>query len=210
MGETLYEALLRAEPDAPWRVYAPVGGHRDLLAYLVRRLLENGANSSFVYAAADPKVALSTILERPQAAIGDPRHARHPKIPRPRDLYAPQRKNSSGVEFGHTESLARLLTQVRDGEPTNAEAKPLVEGIAVAGHVRAVPSPIDGAVVGQVTEGDEAIVRSAFAAAEAGFSAWNAMPVEARAAALDRAADLLEESRGRLIGLLQAEGGKTL
>jgi RHH-type transcriptional regulator, proline utilization regulon repressor / proline dehydrogenase / delta 1-pyrroline-5-carboxylate dehydrogenase len=176
----------------------------------VRRLLENGANSSFVYAAADPKVALSTILERPQAAIADPRHARHPKIPRPRDLYAPQRKNSSGVEFGHAESLACLLMQVRDGEPTNAEAKPLVDGIAVAGHVRPVPSPIDGAAVGQVTEGDEAIVRSAFAAAEAGFPAWNAMPVDARAAALDRAADLLEESRGRLIGLLQAEGGKTL
>jgi RHH-type transcriptional regulator, proline utilization regulon repressor / proline dehydrogenase / delta 1-pyrroline-5-carboxylate dehydrogenase len=210
MGETLYEALLRAEPDATCRVYAPVGGHRDLLAYLVRRLLENGANSSFVYAAADPKVALSTILERPQAAIGDPRHARHPRIPRPPDLYAPQRKNSSGVEFGHAESLARLLMQVREGEPTNAEAKPLVDGIAVAGHVRAVPSPIDGTEVGMVTEGDEAIVRSAFAAAEAGFSAWNAMPVEARAAALDRAADLLEESRGRLITLLQAEGGKTL
>src|SRR5215469_10059149 len=71
MGETLYEALLHAEPDAACRVYAPVGGHRDLLSYLVRRLLENGANSSFVYAAADPQVALSTILERPQSAIGN-------------------------------------------------------------------------------------------------------------------------------------------
>src|SRR6202048_2234066 len=125
MGEVLYELLRTDHPAAAVRVYAPVGGHRDLLAYLVRRLLENGANSSFVYAAADPKVALSTILERPQAAIADPRHARHPKIPRPRDLYAPQRKNSSGVEFGHAESLARLLMQVRDGEPTNAAAKPL-------------------------------------------------------------------------------------
>jgi RHH-type proline utilization regulon transcriptional repressor/proline dehydrogenase/delta 1-pyrroline-5-carboxylate dehydrogenase len=210
MGETLYEALLRAEPDAACRVYAPVGGHRDLLAYLVRRLLENGANSSFVYAAADPNVPLSAILERPQAAIGDPHHARHPKIPRPLDLYAPERKNSSGVEFGHAESLARLLSQVRDGIPANAEAKPLVDGIMIVGHVRAVPSPIDGAAAGMVTEGDEAIVRSAFAAAETGFPAWDATPVAARAAALDRAADVLEESRGRLIGLLQAEGGKTL
>ena len=210
MGETLYEALLRAEPAATCRVYAPVGGHRDLLAYLVRRLLENGANSSFVYAAADPKVALSTILERPQAVIGDPRHARHPKIPRPRDLYAPERQNSSGVEFGHAEGLARLLSEVRDGIPADATAKPLVDGITVAGHVRAVLSPIDGAKVGMVTEGDEAIVRSAFAAAEAGFPAWNATSVEVRAAALDGAADLLEGSRGRLISLLQAEGGKTL
>jgi len=85
-----------------------------------------------------------------------------------------------------------------------------VDGITIAGHVRTVPSPIDGAVVGTVSEGGEAIVRSALAAAEAGFPAWNATPVEARAAALDRAADFLEEGRGRLIALLQAEGGKTL
>jgi len=210
MGETLYEALLRAEPYAACRVYAPVGGHRDLLAYLVRRLLENGANSSFVYAAADPQVALSTILERPQCAIGNLHRVRHPKIPRPPDLYAPERRNSSGVEFGHAESLAHLLLQVRDGQPAQAEAMPMLDGIAIAGRVRPVPSPIDGAVVGMVTEGDEAIVRSAFAAAEAGFPAWNATPIEMRAAALDCAADFLEEGRGRLIALLQAEGGKTL
>jgi RHH-type transcriptional regulator, proline utilization regulon repressor / proline dehydrogenase / delta 1-pyrroline-5-carboxylate dehydrogenase len=210
MGETLYEALLRAEPAAACRVYAPVGGHRDLLAYLVRRLLENGANSSFVYAAADPKVPVSAILQRPQAIIGDARRARHPKIPRPGDLYRPERKNSSGVEFGHAESLARLLSQVRDGMPANAQAQPLIDGVAIAGHVRAVRSPIDGAAVGIVTEGDEAVARSAFAAAEAGFPAWDATPVGTRAAALDRAADLLEGGRGRLIALLQAEGGKTL
>jgi RHH-type transcriptional regulator, proline utilization regulon repressor / proline dehydrogenase / delta 1-pyrroline-5-carboxylate dehydrogenase len=210
MGETLYEALLRAEPEAACRVYAPVGGHRDLLAYLVRRLLENGANSSFVYAAGDPKVPVSAILERPQAAIGDARHARHPKIPRPGDLYRPERKNSCGLEFGHADSLAGLLAQVRDGMPASAEAKPLVDGVAIAGHTRAVPSPVDGAMVGLVTEGDEAVVRSAVAAAQSGFPAWNATPVEARAAKLDRAADLLEERRGPLIALLQAEGGKTL
>jgi RHH-type transcriptional regulator, proline utilization regulon repressor / proline dehydrogenase / delta 1-pyrroline-5-carboxylate dehydrogenase len=210
MGETLYDALLRAEPDAACRVYAPVGGHRDLLAYLVRRLLENGANSSFVYAAADPKVPLSAILERPQAAIGDAGHARHPKIPRPLDLYAPERKNSSGVEFGHAASLERLLSQVRGAVPAVADASPLVDGIAIAGHLRAVSSPIDGVVLGKVTEGDEAIVRSAVAAAAAGFPAWNATPVAARAAALERAADLLEDDRGRFIALLQAEGGKTL
>ncbi len=210
MGETLYEALLRAEPKAACRVYAPVGGHRDLLAYLVRRLLENGANSSFVYAAADPSVPVSAILERPQAVIGDARHARHPKIARPGDLYRPERKNSSGVEFGHRESLAGLLSQVREGMPANAEARPLIDGVAVAGRLRTVSSPIDGSVVGMVTEGDEAIVRSAFAAAQAGFPAWNATPVERRAAALDRAADHLEAHRGALIALLQAEGGKTL
>src|SRR5499427_7243079 len=117
MGETLYEALLRAEPEAACRVYAPVGGHRDLLAYLVRRLLENGANSSFVYAAADPKVSIEAVLERPQAVIREPRRSRHPHIPRPGELYWPDRKNSSGVEFGHAASLSGLLTRVRDGLP---------------------------------------------------------------------------------------------
>ena len=210
MGETLYEALLRAEPGAACRVYAPVGGHRDLLAYLVRRLLENGANSSFVYAAADPKVPLTAILERPQAAIGSPRHARHRKIPLPHDLYGPERMNSAGIEFGHAESLARLRAEVRAGAPHEARAMPLIDGIAVAGRRRAVCSPIDGATLGEVGEGDEAIVAAAVAAAQAGFPAWDATPVAARAAALERAADLIETEHGRLIALLQAEGGKTL
>src|SRR6185436_15014929 len=96
MGETLYGALRAEHPDVACRVYAPVGGHRDLLAYLVRRLLENGANSSFVSAAADPNVPIADILERPQDAIGSPAKARHSKIPRPRDLYAPARINSAG------------------------------------------------------------------------------------------------------------------
>src|ERR1700752_307329 len=100
MGEVLYEMLLATLPQAACRIYAPVGGHRDLLAYLVRRLLENGANSSFVSVAADPAVPIASLLERPQARIGDARHARNPKIPLPRDLYGPQRRNCAGVEFG--------------------------------------------------------------------------------------------------------------
>jgi RHH-type proline utilization regulon transcriptional repressor/proline dehydrogenase/delta 1-pyrroline-5-carboxylate dehydrogenase len=210
MGDTLFEALLRDEPGTACRVYAPVGGHRDLLAYLVRRLLENGANSSFVYAAADPKVPVKAVLERPQAVIGEPRRARHPHIPRPGDLYKPDRKNSSGVEFGHGASLAGLLAQVRDGLAASPEAAPLLNGVTAAGAVRPVWSPADGAAIGRVTEGDEGVVRSAFAAAAAGFPAWDATPLASRAAALNRAAELLEENRGPLIALLQAEGGKTL
>jgi RHH-type proline utilization regulon transcriptional repressor/proline dehydrogenase/delta 1-pyrroline-5-carboxylate dehydrogenase len=210
MGEALYEALLRDTPGAACRVYAPVGGHRDLLAYLVRRLLENGANSSFVYAAADPNVPLSAILERPAAAIGSPGRARHPKIPKPPDLYEPGRRNSRGVEFGDAASLEALLAEVHAGLPGDCHAMPLVDGVAIPGHVRPVRSPIDGASIGIVTEGDEAIVASAVTAAVAGFPAWDATAVETRAAALARAADALEEGRGRLIALLQAEGGKTL
>ncbi len=149
MGEVLYELLLADHPTAACRVYAPVGGHRDLLAYLVRRLLENGANSSFVSVAADPSVPIASILRRPQSWIGDPAHARHPKIPLPRDLYAPERVNSSGVEFGDRASLDALLAQVRSAEaPT--EAAPLIDGVVLAGSARPLRSPIDAATIGRV------------------------------------------------------------
>jgi RHH-type transcriptional regulator, proline utilization regulon repressor / proline dehydrogenase / delta 1-pyrroline-5-carboxylate dehydrogenase len=209
MGEALYETLLGELPHAACRVYAPVGGHRDLLAYLVRRLLENGANSSFVSVAADPSVPIEDILRRPQSVIGSPRDARNRKIPLPRDLYRPERLNSPGIEFGERASLDALLAEVRDGTHI-VQASPLVDGIALVGIERAVISPIDGRAVGTVREADDALVRAAMSAAQAGFSAWAATPPEERAAALDRAADMLESHRGDLLALLQDEGGKTL
>ena len=180
MGEVLYEALLAEVSGAACRVYAPVGSHRDLLAYLVRRLLENGANSSFVAAAADPSVPIEDILKRPQAWIGDAAHARHPHIPLPRDLYRPARMNSSGVEFGDRVALNALMDEVKRAAPREAPAVP----------------PVDPG--------------AAMAAAAAAFPAWNATPVERRAGVLERAAELLEASRGILIALMQSEGGKTL
>jgi RHH-type transcriptional regulator, proline utilization regulon repressor / proline dehydrogenase / delta 1-pyrroline-5-carboxylate dehydrogenase len=210
MGEVLYEALLADVPAAACRVYAPVGSHRDLLAYLVRRLLENGANSSFVAAAADPNVPIEDILKRPQAWIGDAAHARHPHIPLPRDLYRPARLNSQGVEFGDRAALNTLLADVERGVPTGATAAPLVDGKIRKGAARPVLSPSDLRVVGQVTEADATGACAAMAAAQFGFAAWNATPAERRAGILDRVAELLEASRGRLIALLQAEGGKTL
>ncbi len=209
MGETLYEALLEDLPDLTCRVYAPVGGYSDLLAYLVRRLLENGANSSFVSLAADPKVPIETILRRPQTWIADESHARHSHIPLPRDLFAPVRRNSGGVEFGDRASLETLLSEIR-AAPQSTSAKALIDGVAIAGRERPVKSPIDGNPIGTVQEGDETIVASAIAAACAAFHAWNATPVAARAAVLERAGDLIEKNRGRLIALLQKEGGKTI
>jgi RHH-type transcriptional regulator, proline utilization regulon repressor / proline dehydrogenase / delta 1-pyrroline-5-carboxylate dehydrogenase len=210
MGEALYDALAAEFPDAACRVYAPVGNNRDLLAYLVRRLLENGANSSFVSVAADPSVPIADILRRPQGVIADARQARNRSIPLPRDLYQPERRGSPGIEFGDRAGLDALLREVRDGEMTNATAAPLVDGVALPGIERRVYSPIDGREIGTVVEGDDAIVRAAMSAAAAGFAAWAATPVEERAAALDRAADRLEVNRGRLIALLQNEAGKTL
>src|ERR1700730_11979401 len=112
MGEALYAQLNEDRPELAYRTYAPVGSHRDLLAYLVRRLLENGANSSFVAIAADDSVPLATLLRRPADIIGAASNARHPNIPIPRDRYQPQRRNSQGIEFGERAALQGLLSAI--------------------------------------------------------------------------------------------------
>ena len=210
MGEALYDALVAEFSEAACRIYAPVGNNRDLLAYLVRRLLENGANSSFVSVAADPNVPIAEILRRPQGWIGTPKEARNRKIPLPRDLYQPERSGAAGIEFGERASLDALVREVRDGTTARSKAAPLVDGVALSGIERVVYSPIDNSPVGTVREADAALVRAGVAAAAAGFAAWSATPVEERAATLERAADRLEGNRGRLMALLQNEAGKTL
>jgi RHH-type proline utilization regulon transcriptional repressor/proline dehydrogenase/delta 1-pyrroline-5-carboxylate dehydrogenase len=182
MGEALYAQLGRDRPELACRTYAPVGSHRDLLAYLVRRLLENGANSSFVALAADETIPVATLLRRPAAIIGGADNARHPNIPLPRDLYGPQRKNSSGVEFGERAALSELLAAVA---ADNGKTASVVD--------------IDAEAAGRLV-----------AAAQAGFRAWDRTPADARAAILQKAADLLERRRAHFIALLQSEGGKTL
>ncbi|MFZ0238464.1 MAG: bifunctional proline dehydrogenase/L-glutamate gamma-semialdehyde dehydrogenase PutA, partial [Xanthobacteraceae bacterium] len=210
MGEALYEALFAEFPDVVCRVYAPVGGHRDLLAYLVRRLLENGANSSFVSAAADPSVPIGEILRRPQSWIGAPAQARNRKIPLPRDIFQPERRAAAGIDFGDRGSLDGLLGEIRDAAAMRTEAAPLVNGVTLPGVARQVQSPIDGSLIGMVREADVAIGNAAMAAAADGFPSWTAWLIEQRAAALERAADRLGSDRGRLLALLQNEAGKTL
>jgi RHH-type transcriptional regulator, proline utilization regulon repressor / proline dehydrogenase / delta 1-pyrroline-5-carboxylate dehydrogenase len=210
MGEALYEELRAELPEAACRIYAPVGGHRDLLAYLVRRLLENGANSSFVSVAADPSVPIEQILRRPQSRMAGAGDARNRHIALPRDLYALERRNSAGVEFGDRASLDALLAEVRAGAPGAVVAVPLIDGVARAGIERPVLSPIDGRPVGTVREADAATATAAMAAAASGFPAWAETPAGERASALERAAERLEARRGELLSLLQTEGGKTL
>ena len=168
-------------PELTCRVYAPVGGYADLLAYLVRRLLENGANSSFVSVAADPNVPIAEILKRPQAWIGDPRHARHSHIPLPRDLFAPERRNSSGVEFGDRAALDALAGRDRGGtaawrgraaDRRRRRARPRPR-CRVADRWRASSA--------RCRKATRRIVASAMAAAQAGFAAWDATPASMRA-----------------------------
>lgn len=210
MGDALYARLLSDHPELACRTYAPVGNHRDLLAYLVRRLLENGANTSFVAVAADTSVPVTTLLRRPADIIAAADHARHPKLPLPRDLFQPQRLNSRGVEFGDRKAFDALVSAVaRDGGSVTAAS--LIDRQAIAGAARAAVSPIDLAtVVGQVVEATPDVVGRAMSAARRGFAPWSAMPVSRRAAALLRSADLLEQQREHFMALLQREGGKTL
>jgi RHH-type transcriptional regulator, proline utilization regulon repressor / proline dehydrogenase / delta 1-pyrroline-5-carboxylate dehydrogenase len=182
MGEALYAQLGEDRPDIAYRTYAPVGSHRDLLAYLVRRLLENGANSSFVALAADEAVPVAALLRRPADVIGTAGHARHPNIPRPRDLFSPQRENSRGIEFGERAALSKLIATIA------AETAP----------------------AGPIVEATPAEANAAIAAVRAGFKGWSRTPAATRAKILERAADLLQQRSAHFIALLQREGGKTL
>ncbi len=210
MGEALYERLGEDHPDLAYRTYAPVGSHRDLLAYLVRRLLENGANSSFVALAADEAIPVTALLRRPDEIIGDAGRASHPNIPLPRDLLLPQRKNSRGIEFGERAALSALLSEIA-GKTAPVAAAPLIDGRAAAGAARQIVSPIDlVTVIGTIIEVTPAQADAAVAAARAGFQRWSATPAARRAEMLEKAADLLEQRAAHFIALLQREGGKTL
>ncbi|MEN5084814.1 bifunctional proline dehydrogenase/L-glutamate gamma-semialdehyde dehydrogenase PutA [Bosea sp. TWI1241] len=211
MGEALYEKLLQDGEGFACRTYAPVGGHQDLLAYLVRRLLENGANSSFVSVSGDPDVPVAELLVPPADLVGSPGAARHRRIPLPAEMFGPSRRNSAGVELGDAASLEALLGEIAAAAAKPApEAAPLIDGKPAGGASRPVLSPIDGRPVGRVVEADAETAAAAMRAARAGFPAWNATPARIRAAALRKAADIMEARRGQLIALLQAEAGKTL
>src|SRR5437764_4858410 len=208
MGEALYAQLSQDRPELAYRTYAPVGSHRDLLAYLVRRLLENGANSSFVAIAADDNVPAATLLRRPAEIIGNASNARHPNIPLPRDLLQPQRQNSRGIEFGERSALDELLAAIA-AETAPVTAAPLVNGDTRAGAARQVVSPIDPTTtVGTVIDATPEHANEAITAARRRFEAWSRTPAGMRAEILEKAATLLEQRRAHFIALLQSEGGK--
>lgn len=206
MGEALHEKLM-ALSGVACRVYAPVGPHRDLLAYLVRRLIENGANASFVARAADPATPEETLLADPFAALGAPPRARHAHLPLPAEIFAPERKNSAGIEFGCRAALEALLAEIAPHRQTRFSARSSRGGDF---PLRKIISPIDGAVIGEVRDADEKAAAAAMSAAQQVFSDWTATPVESRAQILVSAADAIEARRGKLIALLQSEAGKTL
>jgi len=211
MGEVLYDSLMKTNERVSCRVYAPVGGYRDLLAYLVRRLLENGANSSFVAVAGDKKIPISDLLERPARKLGldEGRSARNGNIPLPGALYD-GRRNSSGIEFGDRYELAEVTGGMAKAvDPV--DAVPLIPGVKPSGSARKVVAPHDPKLtVGSVVFATPAEVEPAMAATLKGFKVWSRTSAEARGFILERAADQLEANRDRLLSLLAREGGKTI
>ncbi len=211
MGDASYRALLADDSRFACRTYAPVGGHQDLLAYLVRRLLENGANSSFVSVAGDSAVPVATLLVRPAARVGVAEKASNPGIPLPSLMFGQERRNSAGHEFGHRESLATLAADVAAAaSQALPAARSLIDGKPAAGAPVPLESPIDARPLGQWAGASDADVRAAMAGAARAFRSWDRTPVRTRSAVLERLGDLLEARSAPLLALLQAEAGKTL
>jgi len=213
MGETLYDQVVGpAHLDRPCRIYAPVGSHETLLAYLVRRLLENGANSSFVHRIVDSSLSVDDLLEDPvelaQAGAGAP----HPRVPLPAALFGSERRNSAGLDLNDDPTLAALDRAFSRIAAQEWSAAPMIARASVpASTARDVTNPARrDQVVGHVSEATEADVEAALAAAAEHAPAWAALPAQRRAALLDAAADALEQQRDPLLWLLVHEAGKTL
>ena len=219
MGDDLYAEVMPADRlNVPCRVYAPVGYHEDLLPYLVRRLLENGANSSFVNRISDEEVAIEDLVRDPIEIVESFESIPHPRIPLPVELYRNQpdpatnsnRSNSMGVNLANDGQLRQLAEEIA-ATPTDWTAAPLVPGASVSGPSITVTSPADRRVqVGTWTGADEATVERALSNAVAAQPGWDATPAASRAAILEHAADLMEAQMGKFIAMCTREAGKTI
>ncbi len=220
MGEPLYEQVVGKITDGklnrPCRIYAPVGTHETLLAYLVRRLLENGANTSFVNRIADNTLSLDDLVADPVSAVeklaaqegrvGLP----HPKITLPQDLYGEGRVNSAGLDLANEHRLASLSSSLLNSALQKWRALPMLENAVEEGELTPVVNPAEPRdIVGYAREASEAEVAQALQSAVNNAPIWFATPPQERAAILERAAVLMEAQTQTLIGILVREAGKT-
>jgi RHH-type proline utilization regulon transcriptional repressor/proline dehydrogenase/delta 1-pyrroline-5-carboxylate dehydrogenase len=218
MGEPLYAQVVGPESkgklDRPCRIYAPVGTHETLLAYLVRRLLENGANSSFINRIADPAISLDELVASPVSVVranaggGGTLGLPHPKIPLPRALFGGLRPNSRGLDLADEHAVAELARtlEAEASEPT--VSRPTCgPGKGVSAEVRNPARPSD--VVGTAIDATLDDVDAALAAAQSAAPAWQRTSPADRAACLERAADAMESGMPRFMGLAVREAGKT-
>lgn len=210
MGEGLYDDLM-AERGVAVRVYAPVGGYRDLLAYLVRRLLENGANSSFVHQIGAAGVSDDVLLADPVEEAEAHGFSPHPAIPSPANLFGADRRNSAGLDLSDAVVVADLIAEMQAAWRSEPTAAPIIGGEEKSGAARAVSDPADHhRSAGRAIEAQTADVRSAVATARAAQPGWNARGAGERAQILLRLGDLLERDRSPLMALAVREAGKTI
>jgi RHH-type proline utilization regulon transcriptional repressor/proline dehydrogenase/delta 1-pyrroline-5-carboxylate dehydrogenase len=212
MGEALYGEVVGADTlNLPCRVYAPVGGHEDLLAYLVRRLLENGANTSFVNRIVDASEPIDEIVADPVARLARLPVKPHPGIPLPRDLFRPARQASPGLDLADPRALAELRDGLAAAVQRPWQAGPIVGGVELASGGAAVFDPSDRRrQIGTVAIAEPATVEQALARAARAAPGWDTTPAESRAALLERAAELYESDRAALMALIVREGGRTI
>jgi RHH-type transcriptional regulator, proline utilization regulon repressor / proline dehydrogenase / delta 1-pyrroline-5-carboxylate dehydrogenase len=212
MGQALYGEVLGSDKlDRPCRIYAPVGSHEDLLAYLVRRLLENGANTSFVNRLADDEAPIEDIIADPVREIERLESIPHPSIPLPGEIFAP-RVNSRGLPLWDDATREPLVAEMQAALSKPIRALPIVAGKAEVGEaVHKVVSPQDRRVtVGEVSEASDAQVDRALKAADAAWIEWDRRGGAERARILEKAADLYEANTAKLMALLVVEAGKSL
>lgn len=211
MGEALYDQVIGSDKLArPCRIYAPVGTHETLLAYLVRRLLENGANSSFVNQIWDEDFSIDLLTRDPadHARAFEPVGSSHELIQLPRDLY-PDRANSRGLDLTDETVLAELSEHLRESATQNWSAAPTFAEDG-AGEAQRILNPADhGDVVGSARWATPEGAQTSAARAARSAKDWAATAVSERAACLDRAADMLEAQTEALLGLIMREAGKS-
>ena len=215
MGEDLYASLARvAKRQLPCRVYAPVGSHEELLPYLVRRLLENGANTSFVNRIIDERQPVAEIIRDPVAQVDALGVIPHPRIPDPPGLFAPERRNSQGLNLADSLVLEEFRASSQPAFRQRVEAHAIVAGRRSRGRkaVRNNPARTHAKSheVGVVIDATSDDARAALDIATRSFPGWEATSATQRAAALNRAADAFEAQRVELMALCVREAGKTL
>ena len=215
MGEALYElyegAIRLSRGGAATRIYAPVGSHEDLLAYLVRRLLENGANTSFVNRLANDKAPLEEMIVDPVKRLIGAESKRNPRIAKPQDIFS-GRLNSRGFVLSDPVTSSRLISAMRRAMDVGSpRAHPMVDGAERVRPARPVRDPADrGREVGTASEAADEDVRAALGSAAAAQGEWDRRGGAARAVILERAADLFEERRAVLMALIVREAGRTI
>ncbi len=215
MGEPLYHSIVEEAQElrVGCRVYAPVGGHRDLLPYLVRRLLENGANTSFIHRIRDDGRPVDDVVADPIEKTTSRASKPHPRIKAPSDLFQPERPNSRGIDLSDPLAVDTLVGSLSEDQPMVSVAS-IIDGQTVApaaGAITPIANPAHpNQIIGQVKEADTELVDRALSSAVRGFERWNGTSPSDRAAVLDRIADLYEQNRQQLMALSIREAGKTI